>query len=158
MNLKDAYMLISRRFTMKFSATLPGVAIFGVLAAWMPLGILAALLHECGHILTALYLSVPVLEIGICGRGPFIRRRPASFRDHELAIASAGVVVNLLLALCFAGTQFATVNWILAVSNLIPCFGSDGQRILRLLSRKDTGLAVSLLPLTAPVLSPQYNP
>jgi Zn-dependent protease len=118
---------------MKFSATLPGVAVIGFLAVTMPMALLAVLLHESGHIFTALCLNVAIKELGVCGKGPFIRRSPSLVQNHELMIASAGIVVNLILAMMFPGGRFAVINWILVVSNLIPFFGSDGQRIVRIL-------------------------
>jgi Zn-dependent protease len=120
-------------------------------------------LHELGHALAARWLGIPVREIvllpigglAVLGRNP---RRPL----HELLIAAAGPLVNVILAfllflvLRVQGTPFSPGRELLAAGfgepslhtallwlfgsnvalvlfNLLPAFPMDGGRILRAL-------------------------
>ena len=133
-------------------------AAFGVL---LMLALFACVvLHELGHSVVAQRLGIPVREIillpiggvAVLSKNP---RKPL----HELLIAVAGPLVNVLIAaLLFAGlgsagridlsdeTLLATgtspslhtlLNWLLAANvtlvlfNLLPAFPMDGGRILR---------------------------
>lgn len=100
--------------------------------------IFSLLLHEAGHISVAFLTGTRVNAAGICLKGPYIRRQVASTRGADLAIASAGLAVNLLIVLAFWDATgmlhwLAGLNAYFAASNLLPIGGSDGQRILRLL-------------------------
>jgi Zn-dependent protease len=135
----------------------PGAA-FGVL---LMLALFACVvLHELGHSLVAQRLGIPVREIvllpiggvAVLSKNP---RKPV----HELAIAVAGPLVNVVIAALLAAalgaagrlkldseTLLATgtapsvdtlLHWLLAANvtlvlfNLIPAFPMDGGRILR---------------------------
>jgi Zn-dependent protease len=109
------------------------------LAAGALLGVLTAaslLLHECGHALTARWLGVRVQEVGVCLKGPYIRRERALDARQEAVIALGGPMVNAFLAVEVwrvgggLGCWLALFNLVLLVSNLLPFPGSDGQRIL----------------------------
>ena len=137
---------------------LPGVARFGwtqgVLAAGL-LGVSLAL-HEAGHILVALLTGTTICECGVSHKGPYIARKAASSGRYELMIASAGICVNILLALAlwFGSAMMhwlAGINLFLAASNMLPLFGSDGQRIVRLLRKKYASSQSGLVALTEAV-------
>jgi len=94
------------------------------------LGVLAMILHEWGHIVTALVLGVPVKSVGIrWNKGLYTVRETGSVQQNAL-IAAAGPFVNLLLI----GTEpwfplFSLANFCYALANMLPIEGSDGFRI-----------------------------
>jgi Zn-dependent protease len=117
-----------------------GISRFGWLRGTLAglLLMISLLLHEVGHISVAFLTGTRVEAAGICLKGPYIRRQVACTRGADLSIASAGLVVNVLIIIAFWNTTgilhwLAGLNAYLAASNLLPIGGSDGQRILRLL-------------------------
>jgi Zn-dependent protease len=134
-------------------------ALFGVL---MMICLFACVvLHELGHSVVAQRLGIPVREIILLPIGgvALLSKNPRK-PVHELAIAVAGPLVNVLIAaLLFAGLGAAgrlsldpeallaareagpsldsLLHWLLAanvtlvVFNLVPAFPMDGGRILR---------------------------
>ncbi len=107
----------------------------------LPLGIVGASAHECGHLLCMLVLGDIPEEIAILPIGMRITRHEnikISFAQ-ETAVALSGVAVNLLLSavMLFAnlllGTRFdyaVKVNLTLAAFNLLPIEALDGGRAL----------------------------
>jgi hypothetical protein len=100
--------------------------------------IVCLLLHEVGHMLTAVALGVPVREFGLCGRGAYNRRAHSGRRRTEILISFSGPLMNLCLVfpshyLPVIGNQLALYNLILGIVNLLPIPSSDGLRILRTL-------------------------
>jgi Zn-dependent protease len=94
------------------------------------------LLHELGHVVVALVTRTPVHAIGIGMKGSYVRRKAASSPAIEVCIAATGPLVNVALAILLWGRSdigrwLAEMNAVLAISNLIPVAGSDGQRILK---------------------------
>jgi Zn-dependent protease len=94
------------------------------------IGVLAMVLHECGHIAAALMLGVRVKNVGIrWNKGLFtVRERGSHFQN--LLIATAGPLVNLLMV----GTEpwlplFSMANFCYALANMLPIDGSDGFRV-----------------------------
>lgn len=109
---------------------------------------LSVLLHEFGHALVAQARGVPVRSITLfIFGGVAALERESEDASDEFLIAIAGPVVSiglsgvfwgLWLALRDANEQLAalvgymaTVNFILAVFNMIPGFPLDGGRVLR---------------------------
>lgn len=135
-------------------------AVFGI--ALILLLFLCVTLHELGHSLVARYFRIPVREIVLLPIGgvALLEKQPEQ-PFHELLIAIAGPVVNVLLAGMLALFLGATADitllneqgtvssgemapsftflllWLLAanislvVFNLIPAFPLDGGRMLR---------------------------
>lgn len=97
--------------------------------------LLAVLLHECAHAVTATLLGVKVKRIGIDWRGPHIVREPGSVA-RSLVITLAGPLMNLSLLLFWTRfPAFGIFNLVLGVSNLLPVKNSDGLRALACLKQ-----------------------
>ncbi len=109
-------------------------AIVGIVSV-MLMGIPAMILHECGHIGTALICGVKVKKVGLSRRGLYTVRE-AGPKWSNIAVSSAGPIVNLLLAIVLWNTftLFAEVNLVACIYNLLPIPNSDGTRILALLA------------------------
>jgi len=108
------------------------------------LGVLAMLLHECGHILAALALGVRVKKVGVKWNKGLYTVREHGTALQNLLIAAAGPFTNVVLT-CLAPLSplFALANFCYAIANTLPIEGSDGYRIARcwqqLRSRRSEG-------------------
>ena len=99
--------------------------------------LLAALFHECGHLLAARLLGIRIalLELDLGGARLYPARIIRSYRAEGL-LAAAGPFFSLLLALLLTGRssplaaalRAATLS--LALFNLLPIEGFDGGRML----------------------------
>lgn len=134
-----------------------GIAIEQLSSGTTPwiLGIIAAIglfvcvvLHELGHSMIALHYGVEIesIRLWIFGGVSEFSELPEEW-TNELAIAIAGPIVSVVLAVVFylvfnwVPTGFdiivfvlgylALINIVLAVFNLLPAFPMDGGRILR---------------------------
>lgn len=103
-------------------------------------GILASLLHECGHIVVwvCFFKELPVITIGIFGISLKIKNKQLT-NKQLLVLAAAGPLVNLALA----GLSWAVIQWranywswvflcaniLIAAFNLLPLGFLDGRRI-----------------------------
>src|SRR3569833_3954624 len=92
------------------------------------LGVLAMLLHECGHLITAHMLGVRVKRVGFEWRkGIYIRREQGSPLE-SLLIALAGPVANIIMIpLSHSVPLFALANCCYALGFLLPIFGFVGS-------------------------------
>jgi len=95
----------------------------------MFLGLLAMVLHECGHFVAARALGVRVTRVGVkWDKGMYIVRERGSV-SQNLLIALAGPLVNLLLvALQPWYPMFALANVCCVLANVLPIEGTDGYR------------------------------
>src|SRR5689334_7715816 len=92
----------------------------------------AVVLHELAHVLTAWLNGIRIKRIGICWKGPYLVRE-AGLPLANFCVALSGPVLNLVLAVLswYSEPQFAVINLVLAVSNLLPFIpGGDGQHAL----------------------------
>ena len=101
------------------------------LAGTLFLGLLAMVLHEMGHVVTSLAVGIRVKSIGLCMKGMYIVRE-AGTPMKNLLISLAGPLTNVALILIFytVSPTFALANLCLAICNLAPVKGSDGDRAL----------------------------
>ena len=93
-------------------------------------GVIAMLLHECGHLIAALLLGVRIKNVGMKWNKGFYIVRESGTAQQSLLIALAGPFTNLLLI----GTSlwvplFGIANLCYALVNMLPIEGSDGYRI-----------------------------
>ena len=101
--------------------------------------LVAAALHECGHIIAAKLCGIPLVDmrLGIFGATLTTDRALCSY-GKEILLASAGPAANLLcFALCsllHVGCEaielFCVASWGLAILNLLPIRELDGGRIV----------------------------
>jgi len=121
------------------------------------------MLHELGHLTAARLCRVPVVELGL-GWGPkmyrrafnrieyqlrllplgaFIKMDMAVFTqrpfEQQLFVLTAGVLVNLTLAVLTWGSLFGVLNLGLAIGNSLPLYQQDGWKSAIVLSRKLLG-------------------
>ena len=129
---------------MKIRITPGAVLLLAVLAldrgTVLAASVLAAALHECGHLLAARLLHIPLrlLELDLMGAKLYPLHAIPSYRAEGL-LAAAGPFSSLLLALPLLGTgapflitlRNATLSF--ALFNLLPIEGLDGGRILHAL-------------------------
>ena len=99
------------------------------LAGTMFLGVAAMVLHEFGHLVTSLMVGIKVKSVGMCMKGMYIVREAGSPMKNML-VSLAGPLTNVALILLFwhVSTTFALANLCLAICNLAPVRGSDGDR------------------------------
>ncbi len=110
-------------------------------SGFLRLGLLAAFLHEMGHIIVYLlrFQRLPAIDVtltGFCMRLQGERIRPA----EKLLLAAAGPGINLLLAAMWAlrmeqratirGSAFLAANLLTAGFNLLPIPPLDGAQML----------------------------
>lgn len=104
--------------------------------------ILAATLHECGHLLAARFFCIPIssLHISILGARLDLGDPLLSYR-REWLLCAAGPAFSFLFS-CAAGllrlvwqkealVQFAMISLALGVINLLPIGWLDGGRMFR---------------------------
>ena len=105
-------------------------------------GILAALLHETGHVAVWLVLTrkPPVLRLSPGGIGLDVQGQQFT-KGQALVLAGAGSFVNLILCVVTLGVMqlqasywgyfFAGANLLMGLFNLLPFGSLDGHRILQ---------------------------
>ena len=110
------------------------VAILIVPLRWLIGAVVAALVHEMGHLLALKWLGVPVRGIQIGFGGTKIETGPLN-RWEELLAAGAGPGAGALLILFARWIPYCAVcAAVQTVFNLLPVGEQDGKRILRCLA------------------------
>jgi hypothetical protein len=98
---------------------------------WVGAAILAACVHEAGHVLVLLLTGGQIERIIIGGSGAVIETTPMDAR-RECVCAFAGPVGSaLLLLFCHQLPRTAVCALVHCIYNLLPMFPLDGGRILR---------------------------
>jgi len=108
------------------------------------LTVIAAIVHECGHVFCARLILRSDFSASSRLSGPRIRARKISSYSGELLLLFGGVLSNLtafLASLPFLHTSeyilcFAILNLATALSNLLPLSGHDGYGLIRVLLEK----------------------
>jgi len=123
-----------------------------MLAAYILFFVLALILHEVGHCIAAYACRVKVTEFGL-GWGPEIysfRFRQVTYGIRLLPIGAyvrldlpgllsrpllqqvvvllAGIAANLIAAILTDGTSFSLMNYLLAVTNILPLYQQDSWK------------------------------
>lgn len=95
------------------------------------LGLVAAVLHETGHLLAAFTVSVKIKSIEFRWKGLAIVRE-AGTPGRNLIVSLAGPCMNLLLvAFWHLDPKFGLANLCFGFVNLLPIEGSDGLRVMQ---------------------------
>ncbi|MBE5813038.1 MAG: hypothetical protein E7314_05235 [Clostridiales bacterium] len=98
---------------------------------------LALTIHELGHIITTYILreKISILKILPFGFSCKLKNQSQIQKNKMLKILIAGPAVNFVAAgLIFYWTQeFATINFLIGIFNLLPIFELDGMRIVSIL-------------------------
>jgi len=105
---------------------------------FMPLVVLASLLHELAHLAVLRLWGVPVERVRLSAFGAEIRADTRFMHyGKEILCVLAGPAVKILLAFVLANVSedylFSGANLLLGVFNLLPVSGLDGGRVLHLL-------------------------
>lgn len=118
---------------------------------FLRIGLLAAFLHECGHILVflALFRRAPVIEVTMTGFCIQTRGRILS-RPQKFCLAAAGPAANALLAAVWYlrlsqrftvwDAAFLAANLLTGGFNLLPVPPLDGAQMLAALLQKNEKL------------------
>ena len=94
------------------------------------LGVIAMLLHECGHLFAALILGLRIKRVGMKWNKGLYTIRERGTSTQNLLVAAAGPLTNLLLIpLAPWVPLFGLANFCYALANVLPIDGSDGSRI-----------------------------
>ncbi len=135
----------SRADRVKTKITFPTLSVC-TLALWLAvepdgatlLTMLAALLHEAGHLLTARLLGVGVSEITLLPLGADIKFSRLTTYREDILTGISGAAANILSALLLlplgahpAVRYFICSNLALAAINLLPVDTLDGGTVLR---------------------------
>ena len=98
-------------------------------------GLLVILLHEAGHIAAAWSQGICVKRVGGSWKGMYIVRESGP-PVANMITTLAGPFLNLVLAATWpVSHEFAIVNLVFGLGNLLPMKGSDGLRALALARR-----------------------
>jgi Zn-dependent protease len=107
-----------------------------MIIATLPAGLLAIILHEAAHIVSARSFGITVKRVGVSWKGVYIVRESGPPMANMITTL-AGPFMNLLLACAWPiSHEFALMNLLLGLSNLIPIAGSDGQRAWVMAARR----------------------
>ena len=130
----------SLKIKLSFSGAIMLLALFLTHSYLSLAALLAAALHELGHIIAARICKIPLgeLKLGIFGAALTPKALLCSYKK-EIALCLAGPLVNIISALAFFpllnedngfGSLFISASLFLGILNLLPIYEFDGGRIL----------------------------
>ena len=102
---------------------------------------LFALLHECAHFFTAIFLGEKASRLFINPYG-FELKLFSVKAENEFKIILSGPLFSLILSILFSAaknTLFSKINFLIAAINSIPALPLDGGRLLKIFLRKKLG-------------------
>jgi len=100
------------------------------------MGLSVISLHEFAHIAAAIAFGITIKRMGFSWKGVYIVRESGPPKVN-MAITLAGPLLNLLLAATWpVSHNFAMVNVIFGLSNLLPFAGSDGERAWKMITKE----------------------
>jgi Zn-dependent protease len=148
---------------------------------YIPYFLAALLLHEMGHFAAARACRVTISECGVgWGRklagfrirevdcairvlpiGAYVRldMRELQLRPlgQQVLVLLAGIIVNLVAATATSGSRFGVMNYLLAVTNILPLYQQDGWKcgmlMLRGIFRRSSWLVEWTFTIASGVLS-----
>jgi Zn-dependent protease len=99
-------------------------------AQGLGLGVLAMLVHECGHLIAAFMLGLKIKGVGMRWNKGLYTVRQHGTPLQNLLVSAAGPLTNaLFLAFATSEPLFRLANFCYAMANMLPIEGSDGYRI-----------------------------
>lgn len=135
LKIKDFYITISPYIFISILILLLKCKLINILLCF-----LALTLHELGHIIMTYVLGekISILKILPIGFSCKLKNQNKIQTNKMLKILIAGPAVNFITAgLVFYWTQeFATINFLLGIFNLLPLFELDGMRIINILIKR----------------------
>ena len=128
------------KIKLSFSGAIMVLALFLTHSYLSLAALLAAFLHELGHIITAKIYSIPLgeLKLSIFGASLTPKAMLCSYKK-EIILCFSGPLVNLISALIFSPflktdnaffSLFISASLFLGILNLLPIYEFDGGRIL----------------------------
>lgn len=102
---------------------------------------LFALLHECAHFFTAIFLGEKAGKLFINPYGFELKILSVKV-ENELKIILSGPLFSLIMFVLFSATKntlFSKTNFLIAAINFIPALPLDGGRILKIILRNRLG-------------------
>lgn len=132
LKIKNFYITISPYIFISISILLLKCKLANLLLCFLVLTI-----HELGHIITTYILKeeISILKILPFGFSCKLKNQSQVDKNKMLKILIAGPAVNFVTAgLVFYWTQeFAIINFLIGIFNLLPIFELDGMRIVSIL-------------------------
>lgn len=129
----------SIKISLSFSGAIMIVALFLTHSYISIAALLAAALHELGHIAAAKLCNIPIgeLKLGIFGAALTPKSLLCSYKK-EIILCGAGPLINLISALLLFPffnlneffSLFISASLFLGILNLLPIYDFDGGRIL----------------------------
>jgi len=123
-----------------------------MLITYIPFFVLALILHEVGHCVAAYVCRVKITEFGI-GWGPAVytfRYREVTYGIRvlplgayvrvdlavllkrplfqQIVVLMAGIAANLIAAILTDGSRFSLMNYLLAITNILPLYQQDSWK------------------------------
>lgn len=114
--------------------------------------LLAAALHECGHLAAAKWMRIPLLEFRLSGLGARLKTGARLFSyGEEFLLAAAGPLTSLIASIAVAPLWscaaffrlFSCASLLLGILNLLPIRSFDGGRMLETILLRQFGVRIS---------------
>ena len=132
LKVKKSYIIISPYVFLSIFVLMLKCKLFNLILCFF-----ALTLHELGHIIMTYILDekISILKILPFGFSCRLRNQSQISSEKMLKILMAGPAVNFITAgLVFYWTSdFAIINFLMGIFNLLPIFELDGMRIINII-------------------------